>query len=266
MRDAALYWDFIKISLKKNIEYPGAFWSHVIAKMAGWAADLALVFLIVWRFDHVLGWSMYEVLFLYSLNVITYALAGVTMFAPFRYLPRLIQDGSFDEILTKPMNPFLYLIFRNILTGYLGNIIVGVVALALSLSMLGLSLSLLGLLHLLLVLAGGTLIQASMFIFTAVPAFWFVKADSFVAMRGALEDFTKYPLSIYDKWIQVLLTVVIPFGFVSFYPAQYFLAKHDFLMFHPVFQYLSPVVGLLLMALAYGFFTVGLRHYKSTGS
>ena len=44
------------------------------------------------------------------------------------------------------------------------------------------------------------------------------------------------------------------------------LEKNDFLMFHPVVQFLTPAVGILLAFLAYRFWLLGLKHYNSSGS
>ena len=31
---------------------------------------------------------------------------------------------------------------------------------------------------------------------------------------------------------QIILTLIIPYAFINFYPAQYFLGKQDFIMFN----------------------------------
>lgn len=49
---------------------------------------------------------------------------------------------------------------------------------------------------------------------------------------------------LYDRWIQVMLTYVVPIAFINFYPAQYFLKKDDFLGFNPILVYLSPIVRI----------------------
>ncbi|KAB2846375.1 MAG: ABC transporter permease, partial [Ignavibacterium sp.] len=113
----------------------------------------------------------------------------------------------------------------------------------------------------------GALIQGAAFIFTSVPSFWLVQSNSLMDIFiWDLKSFIRYPISAYHRIIQVILTLIIPYAFINFYPAQYFLNKNDFLMFHPVFQYLSPLVGVLLFIFAYRFWNTGINHYKSTGS
>ena len=78
--------------------------------------------------------------------------------------------------------------------------------------------------------------------------------------------FIEYPITIYDRWLQLFLTVVIPYAFVSFYPAQHFLDKDGQALFHPALQYGTPLVGIFMFALACGFWRFGVNHYQSTGS
>jgi ABC-2 type transport system permease protein len=74
------------------------------------------------------------------------------------------------------------------------------------------------------------------------------------------------PVSIFPRFIQIFLTAIIPFAFVSFYPAQYFLGKEDFMMFHPALQYLTPVVGLFTLCVSGLIWSRGVNRYKSSGS
>lgn len=261
-----LYFDFVKIKLRSIVEYPGAFWADTIAKMMGWAAFAIIAYLMVFRFENVLSWSTYEVLFLYSINSTSYSLAGFFMYHAFMGLSNHIQNGTFDEMLTKPLNPFMYLCFKSFSTGYIANIIVTIIALIICISKLDFIVTFSTIFYLIIVLFGGALIHSGMFIFFNVPAFWIVKSESLSRFRSSLNEFIHFPISIYDKWIQVMLTFVFPLAFINFYPAQYFLSKNDFLGFSPVFMYLTPIVGIILFALGYMFFFLGIRNYKSTGS
>lgn len=266
MEYMSLYFDFIKIKLKGMTEYPGAFWAESIAKMMGWAANLIIIYLMVYRFKNVLSWSAYEVLMLYSINATSYSLAGFLMFNAFGTLSRHIQMGTFDEMLTKPMNPFFYLCFKGFSTGYIGNLISTVTAMVVCIVKLNIPMSFINVFYLVIIIIGSTLIHSGMFMFANVPVFWIVKADALLSFRWALDEFIRYPISIYDRWIQVMLTFVLPIAFVNFYPVQYFLKKNDFLGFSPVLAHMTPVIGIILFALGYMFFFAGIRNYKSTGS
>ena len=262
----SLYWNLIRIRIKSMTEYQGAFWAHFFAKMVGWGANLAIVFLLVNQFDNIAGWSAYEVLLLFSINETSYAFAGFLMYGPFTAMSHHINRGTFDDALTRPVNIFLYMCCREFNFGYIGNLASTLVALGISLHYVGFAFSFVNVLYLLMTLIGAFLIQCSLFMFANVPCFWMVKVDSLQNLKGNLSDFIQYPISIYQRWIQILLIFVFPVAFISFFPVQTFLHKTDFVGLSPIVCYLSPLVGALLFFLGYRFFLFGIKNYKSTGS
>lgn len=266
MEFMSLYLDFVKIKLKSIIEYPGAFWAHTIAKMMGFGASLIVIYLMVYRFGNVLNWTAYEVLFLYSINTTAYALAGFFMFHAIGKLSTHIQTGTFDEMLTKPINPFFYLCCKEFSTGYIGNLLATITAMVICINKLDVRMNVINVIYLIVTIIGAALIHCALFMFTNIPVFWIVKADALTAFRRAIDDFIRYPISIYDGWIQIFLTFVIPVAFINFYPAQYFLKKNDFLGFNPILAHMTPMVGIALFVLAYAMFFLGIKNYKSTGS
>ncbi len=74
-------------------------------------------------------------------------------------------------------------------------------------------------------------------------------------------DFAKYPLTIYHKSIEILMTWLIPYGFASFYPASFLLGRDVGML-----AWLGPVVAIVLLMIGYRFWLFGLRHYSGTGS
>ncbi|GAA3413640.1 ABC transporter permease [Paenibacillus hodogayensis] len=266
MEYVSLYWRFIRIRLKGIAQYRGAFWLNSLSKASLWIVEVFLIWVLVDRFKSIAGWGPYEVMLLYALNLGSYALAGFFFYHPFTSLPRRIQTGEFDEMLTKPLNPFLYLLSREFSTGYFSNLTVALAVMIFCFRRLDLTLGVTDALFLALVLLGGALIQAAAFVYTAVPAFWMVQNNSLVSLIFDLKDFVKYPITAYHWIVQIVLTLVVPFAFINFYPAQRFLGKVDEGLFHPVFQFMTPVAGMVLFAGEYAFWKIGIRQYHSTGS
>jgi ABC-2 type transport system permease protein len=110
------------------------------------------------------------------------------------------------------------------------------------------------------VLSGGAIFMALNLI-TCVSAFWIM--DSVPVTRAIFDNhlFAQYPLTIYPKAINILLTWLIPYGFASFYPAAHLLGRDV----GPL-AWLAPLVAAALLAIGYWLWGIGLRHYASTGS
>ena len=71
----------------------------------------------------------------------------------------------------------------------------------------------------------GALIYTSIKTFFAAFAFWIKKSGVFLQVAYELVDFAKYPTEIYHKGIQFIITWVIPFAFVAYFPAGFFLGR-----------------------------------------
>ncbi len=58
---------------------------------------------------------------LFGLNSAAYAIAGTFFYHACTCLPNHIRDGTFDEVLTKPVNCFVYLSAKHFSIGYFGT-------------------------------------------------------------------------------------------------------------------------------------------------
>lgn len=261
-----LYVEFIKIRVQAQLQDRGAFVLRSVGKIVGFGAEALVIWVMINRFRTIGGWTPDEVMFLYALNLVTYSVAAFFLFHPFTKLPERIQSGEFDELLTKPLNPMLYLISREVSTGYFGNLTISLLIGAICIIKLAIPMTLVNVFFLILTILGGAFIQGATFIFAFTPSFWFIQNNGISRILLDFRGFIRFPLSVYHEIVQIFLTLVLPYAFINFYPAQYFLRKNDFLIFHPAIQYLSFPIGLCVFIIAYLFWQTALKHYKSTGS
>ena len=267
MEYIALYWEFIKIQFKTMLEYRGAFIVKSIGMEASYGAEFVLIWVMIHKFGQIGEWKPYEVVFLFAFNLISYSIAGFFLFHASTRLSGMIRTGDFDEILVRPLNSFMYMISRNFNPEYVSHITLSVIVMVICIVKLNIPLAPVNIILLFFAVLSSALIQGALFIFTSVPSFWTVNSDSLMHIFvWDLKIFIRYPLSIYNKFVQIFLTLVVPYAFINFYPAQYFLKKNDFLMFHPIFQFLSPIVGIIMFSGALLFWNAGIKRYESTGS
>ena len=107
----------------------------------------------------------------------------------------------------------------------------------------------------------GAVIFTALSLITCTSAFWLTDSTALTALVFENHRFAYYPLSIYPKMFGFALTWVIPYGFASYYPVS-FLLGHDV---GPL-AWLGPVIAVVLAAVSYRLWLVGLRHYTGTGS
>jgi ABC-2 type transport system permease protein len=266
MKKFAVFIEMIKVNIQGRMEYRAEFLSMFAAQFLAYSFEFLMIWIMISKFKTIGAWRPFEVMFIYSINLFSYALAGTFFYSTHYRLPGMIQNGDFDEVLLRPLNPFSYLMARNFNFGYISHIILSTVTMVICFVKLEISLTIVGCLFLIITLLAGTLIQSAMFIYVTVPSFWMIRSNSLRGFLGLFRYYVQYPLSIYNKTTQVLLTLIVPYGFISFYPAQFFLKKNDFMIFHPIFQFLSPVVGLIMFIGSYKLWSTGIKNYTSTGS
>ena len=262
-----LYMEFAKLRFLAQTEYRMDYFIRMISKIISWSTGFIMISILLYKFKSIGDWNTYEVMFLYSLDVLSYSIAATFLMGPCKNLSKNIHSGKFDEILIRPVNTLLYYVCKKVSAGYTSNYVLSIVIISICFRNLNITLTLTKLCMLIIVIIGASLIQGAAFLITSIPAFWFIKNSgiTYLFYRG-MTRFLRYPISIYSKGIQIFLTVILPYAFINFFPSQIFLNKDDFLMFNPIFQYLTPVVGVILFIIAYMFWNIGINHYKSTGS
>jgi ABC-2 type transport system permease protein len=249
------------------MEYRYAFWMRYVVQNFSRAIELLTLWVILNQFRQIQGWEYYEIVFLYTLNLLSFGLGNFFVLIPMRRLEGMVQLGTFDNLLVYPLNPLLHLIARNFSTIFIGHLALGGILLVICFGQLSINWTIAKFAWFALVVIGAALIQASITMIAGTMAFWFVKSQALInTLLYSVKRFVEYPITIYDTWLQVVLTFLIPYAFVNFYPAQGFLSKTGESVFHPIFQYGTPVVGIMLSLLAYRLWCLGINHYESTGS
>ncbi len=264
---ASLYLEFFKIQVQRIGEWRAGFLWTTFAKAASYTAQFAMIWVMINAFRTIGTWSAYEVMLLFGLTSASYAIAGSFFNHTCSYLPKHIRDGTFDEVLTKPVNSFIYVSAKHFSCGYFGTFLSSVGVMVFCFVKLRIHLTVLKVLLLPVVILSGGIITSAMYLICSIPAFWLVQGEGLQRILfGDLRSLSEYPITVFGKAVQVVLTLVLPYAFVNFYPAQFFLGKNDFSVFHPVFQFLSPLVAVVLFAAAYAFWKFAINHYVSTGS
>jgi ABC-2 type transport system permease protein len=93
-------------------------------------------------------------------------------------------------------------------------------------------------------------------------SFWFEDRIGIAPPVYNMIPFGRYPITIYNTFIQFLLSWIIPFAFASFYPTVRFLGRTEFAREF----YLVPVVSAAVFGAALIVWNSGVKRYKSTGS
>ena len=190
----------------------------------------------------------------------------VVLFIPTWRISDRVVRGDYDRLLVRPLNVFFQMLVSYFNFIGLIDLVPGVVIFVYGCLHADISWSFLSVVKILLVIVGATLIRCSFFTILGSTAFWTKSSNSLVGLGMKLfEQTTTYPLAIYPRVIQGLFTFVLPFGFISFYPASELLNKGN-LEFPVAFSLLTPLIGVTMFVLATLLFRAGMKRYESAGS
>lgn len=267
MNEMRIAFQSLKMSIRGRLQYRVDSLLATLAVFVRESANIIVIYLALLKFDKINGWNIDEMLFLFSILFLTYAIV-VALFADLRDFSSMIREGRFDRLMIRPRGLLFQLILNNAdVLATAGHGTLGVLLFVISAGRVGIEWNMVTILYYVSAIIGGVLIQGGIFIFFSALSFYFVETHSIREIfYWNVRKFAGYPISIYSKVIQLLMIYVVPFAFVNYFPAQYLLRKEDMAQYPEIFMYMAPVVGVAIYLLAYGFWRVSVKRYTSTGN
>jgi len=263
-----MYLRLLSIQLRSQMQFRASFWLDFLSTGLGNGVYIVSVALIMQRFDHIAGWTLGEVAFLIGMIEMSFGIMDM-IFSGFDdgYFSTMIREGRFDQLMLRPVGLFWQVLGSVFLLRRMGRVIEGLLILLVALSISPVHWTLAKLVYFPVVLLCQVLIMGSLFMMGASITFWTlqsVEAINILTYGGV--DLVSYPMQIYPLWMRRFFTYVVPFIFVNYYPALYFLDKPDPLHFPAFAPFLTPFVALFFFAIGLRFWQVGINHYQSSGT
>ncbi len=249
---------YTKVRLAYKADFLIAFFSSMAATVLGFGFVLVLFS----KIPKLQDWSFYEILFLYGFSLIPLGFFNVVSWNLYEFGDIYIIQGRFDRILLRPVDTLFQVVFEKFRLESLQEVVTGTLVIWICVRHLRLVWGALDCAWFVLMVACGAAIYLSVFLILTAVSFWFEDRVGIVPPVFNMLTFARYPLTIYNVFIQFMLSWIIPFGFASFYPTTHFLGRA---MFTPYFH-LVPVVAATFFTLAVFVWNRGVRNYSSTGS
>lgn len=261
-----LFLYYTKITIKSWFQYKVDALMRSLAVFLREATSVIAIYFALLKFDTINGWNLNEVMFLFSFLFLSYGIM-IIFFTGLRDFEKIVNKGNLDRFILRPRGVLFQVLSSNSdWFAAIGHGILGIGLFVYSAIKVSIVWSFGNIMYCIIILIGGILIQGAIFLFQASLSFYFIKVSSVEELfyRNG-RKLAGYPISIYKNFIQYLLIFVVPFAFVNYFPAQFFLKKMD--MVYPDFvYYLTPIVGIVLFLLSYLFWRISLKKYKSSGN
>ena len=261
-----LYFLLAGAYVRSRLQYRLSFWMMCIAIVAGEACMVGLLGALLSKFRTVDGWTLAEIVFLYGLANLAYSLMRI-LGSQLDDFDRYIVRGELDTVLIKPVPPLFYILASRVELHHAARALtsVAIFVVALNLAHIRWTMSV-AVFAVTTVLSGGAIMFALILI-CATVALWTTKSGKLTDLLiTSTKEAATFPISIYPLAVRLVLTFILPVAFVTYYPAQRFLQKEEFLGMPEFFQFAAPVAALVMLGIGYLFWHYGLRRYQSTGS
>jgi ABC-2 type transport system permease protein len=263
----SLYFRLIGAKIRSQMQYKLSFSLELLGFLLVTGLEFAVIAILLNRFETVAGWSMAEVALLYGLTNLSFSIAEMAargFDAPFE---RMIQMGSFDTVLARPLDSFFQILTSEFQLRRLGRTAQALAVLAYALAQLDISWTLANILLLPLTLVSGVLIYTAIIVIGATLCFWTIKTPEVInAFSFGGVQLSSYPLSIYHEWLRAVFLGIVPVAFASYPTALLLLNRSDPHGLPASLAWAAPLVACAFFGLAYAFWRLGVSKYQSTGS
>jgi ABC-2 type transport system permease protein len=247
---------------KVRLAYKADFFIAFFSSMAATVLGFGFVLVLFSKIPKLQGWSFYEVFFLYGFSLLPLGFFNIISWNLYDFGDLYIIQGKFDRILLRPVDTLFQVVFEKFRLESLQEVITGLLVVAVCSRHLHLAWSAAECFWFVVMVVSGAVIYFAVFLILTSVSFWFEDRVGIVPPVFNMLTFARYPLTIYNVFVQFFLSWVIPFAFASFYPTTHFLGRK---VFTPYFH-LVPVVAASFFMLAVVIWSKGVKNYSSTGS
>ena len=257
----SLYFKYFKIHLKSELQYKLSFIMSFISQFFVFFSYYFTILCLFDKFSNIKGFTLYEVLLTFGIIQFGFSFCE-TFFRGIDQFDDLIIRGEFDRLLLRPRNILFQIFCNEISFTKLSRLLQSIVVLIIAIINIDVIWDIEKIITLICMLISSVVIFLSIFILTASYCFFTVKG---LEVRNVLtygcREMSQYPIGIFKKGFIAFFTVVIPFGFVNYYPLLFILEKEANKIF-----IISPLITIFYLIPSVIIFYKGMKRYSSVGS
>lgn len=255
---------FFKIIMQSKVDFLMGLFGFFFTQIMG----IMFLYLVFQQIPDLKGWSLEQLVFIYGFAQIPRGIDHLFTDNVWLIAWRQVINGDFDRYMLRPMNLLFQIISEKLQPDAIGELLVGTILVVRSLSK---GIVIVDAKHIALFVVSiiaGAIIYTSIKIFFASIAFWTKISGPFLQFAYETADFAKYPTEIYAKVVRFIITWIIPFAFVAYLPASYFLGVKSNIVFISGAGIIGAecVIAVVFWIIAYALFKRGTQVYESAGN
>lgn len=224
MKYIKLYLTLAKGSLMSKMVYKANVIIGILAFLFGQVTSLITLYVLVSAVPDIDGYTIWQVGLLFGITNMAVGIDHLLTDRLWTVAYWEVKMGKMDHMFLRPLPVLFQVIASEIQLEALGEIIIATALIALCIGNAGITLTFGSVMLVILGIISAAIIISSFKILTASLAFKFKRSGPLLQFIYNFSGYTKYPMKIYPKFIQGLLTFVIPLGLCLFYPFENLVA------------------------------------------
>ena len=256
----AMYWVFIKMCLKSQLEYRFNFIMSILV-MCAWLCVKLIYLLVVYQAKvNINGMTPDEILLYVGIATIFSGIMNSMIFPNINRLKKMVRTGDLDLLIVKPISLQFIGTCRYMRFGLaIPDSIAGVMMIIIAWNRIGLTVSFIKIFILLMIWS--LLIIYSILFLPTLISFWTIKIDAIFEIIWALWDFNKMPMNIYNEAIKAIGIYVIPLFVITNFPVLYLLDRMN--IGYAIWGIISPIIIFVVLRLLW---IKTIKKYSSASS
>ncbi len=261
IRNIKLYVSFLVASLKRMMVYRVDCLVGMVSQIAFQIIELIFIWIIFQNTDNIAGWNFEHLLLLYGVMMLSVSINDLLFDSTYAIGKKLIRKGKFDTILLRPVHPLISVLGESETSTALGYMVLSIVLIISMLTKLQITITVYLIIKILYFGILGGLIMGGIQTIFSIAGFWTYKSNEVVWSVFQLHKLAEYPIEIYNKFIRILITFILPFAFTAYYPTLDYLGLSESNLI-----YITPLVVIFVWIIAIKVWNLALRKYRSTGN
>jgi ABC-2 type transport system permease protein len=257
----SMFFQYVAQYMKTRLEYRTNLFVELLTDFLFQAVNFVFILVVFGHTQLLAGWNREEIIFIYGFFLVPAALFSA-FFNIWDFNDRYIVKGELDRILTRPIHSLFQIILERLELEALFGGLTGIIVMIYAGSALDIQLHWFDPLLFIVLVIGGALVYAGIFVLIACISFWSDAKSSIMPLMYNISNYGRYPVDIYNKVIRFVLTWILPFAFVGVYPASFFLGKSEWYLF----AFITPIMGIVFFGLSILVWNSGIKRYRGAGN
>ena len=256
-----LYFYMFKLNFKIKVEYKADFVISFLANIPIQIIEFLFIWVVFQNISSLAGWTFYEMALIYGIMTCSKGVAEC-FFDGFYDVSKLyMKTGAFDNIMVQPINSLFNVIAKSFFVGGLGDLAIGTTISVIAITNLNIPFGIPQIIFTLISIILGGLIFGGLMTIATSSSFWVVESLDILWTTYSLHQLGLYPINLYNIVIKSLVIFVFPYAFASYYPVTLLLGRRE-----GNIAFLTPIIVILIWAIAIKTWKMGVKNYGSTGS